>query len=181
MDPIGGHGQDYLNHPDHDTYGASEVAEVLGLGKRRVLQMLERGELKGTKDASGRWIVPTKAVDALLRERRQQDRGKRTKDPGENNTPPDPEIGRELIDSLKDQVEDLRRRLDREQDANRENRRIIAALTQRIPELEAPRDERGSPERPAEPTQGTQAPEPTAKSQTGSQRRSPWWRRVLGV
>ena len=40
--------------------------------------------------------------------------------------------------SLEDQVEYLRRQLDRERDANRENPRIIAVLTQRIPELEVP-------------------------------------------
>jgi hypothetical protein len=39
--------------------------------------------------------------------------------------------------SLEDQVEYLRRQLDQERDANRENRRIDAALTSRIPELEA--------------------------------------------
>jgi hypothetical protein len=40
--------------------------------------------------------------------------------------------------SLEDQVEYLRRQLDQERDANRENRRIDAALTSRIPELETP-------------------------------------------
>jgi hypothetical protein len=37
--------------------------------------------------------------------------------------------------SLEDQVEYLRRQLDQERDANRENRRIDAALTSHIPEL----------------------------------------------
>lgn len=184
MDHIGAYGQHHPDHPDHGTYGASRVAEVLGLGKRRVLQMLERGELEGTKDELGRWVIPAPPVHALLQQRRRDhERRNRTKDPGENDTPPaSPEIERELIDSLKDQVEDLRQRLDREQDANRENRRIIAALTQRIPELEAPRDERGSPETPSEPTQGTQAPQPRPTPQTGSQRRTAsWWRRIVGM
>jgi hypothetical protein len=54
-------------------------------------------------------------------------------DGDQNTVPPDPqvEVYRELIDELGDRVRSL-------EDANRENRRIIAALTQRIPELEAP-------------------------------------------
>ncbi len=44
------------------------------------------------------------------------------------------------------EIDHLRRQLEEAHAANRENRRIIAALTQRIPELEAPRDERESSE-----------------------------------
>jgi hypothetical protein len=40
----------------------------------------------------------------------------------------------------------LRDRVRSLEESNRENRRIIAALTSRIPAIEAPPDERGSPE-----------------------------------
>jgi len=84
----------------------------------------------------------------------------------------------ELIAELRDRVRSLDAQLDQEREANRENRRIIAALTSRIPAIEAPSDEPGSPE-PVEQEQGRGQPRPaTAGAQEGVQR--PWWRRVLG-
>ncbi len=164
-----------------DTYSAARTAEILNLGKRRVLQMLERGELPATKDDMGRWLVSAPHVHTLLRERQQdQDRGKRTKDAAEQSTtPPANEIGRELLDSFKDQVQHLRHELTAEREANRENRRIIAGLIERIPELASPSDERESPETPADKPQGTQAPEPRPTPQKPVQRRS-WWQRIVG-
>ena len=53
--------------------------------------------------------------------------------------------GDALVESLQDQVEYLRDQLEREREANRENRRLLAAALQRIPpQLEAPRE--ASPE-----------------------------------
>ena len=54
--------------------------------------------------------------------------------------------GGPLVEMLADQMAYLRSQLDQEREANRENRRIIAALTQRIPELEPPRDQAASQE-----------------------------------
>ena len=73
----------------------------------------------------------------------------------------------------------LQEQLEAERDANRENRRIIAALTSRIPAIEGPEDAPQSvdprPDRPGDP--GV-----TAEAQEGAERpegRS-WWRRVFG-
>jgi hypothetical protein len=69
-----------------------------------------------------------------------------------------------LVQSLQDQTAYLREQLDQERKANRENRRIIAALTQRIPQLAEPTE---SPEpEPQEPTKLPQSPS--------------WWRRKSG-
>jgi hypothetical protein len=46
-----------------------------------------------------------------------------------------------LVEVLHDQMEFLRQQLREEREANRENRRIIAGLVQRVPEIEAPREE----------------------------------------
>jgi len=43
-------------------------------------------------------------------------------------------------------VQSLEDQLGQEREANRENRRIIAALTSRMPAIEAPSEERESPE-----------------------------------
>lgn len=77
-----------------------------------------------------------------------------------------------LIAELQDRVRSL-------EEANSENRRIIAALTSRIPALEAPPGERESTESAAggesdiSPGQGVREP------QTATERR-PWWRRLIG-
>ena len=94
------------------------------------------------------------------------------------NTEPTPEPERprdrtsELIATLQDQLQ-------AEREANRENRRIIAALTSRIPQLEAPREQSESPQTVEEEPERAAPWSDTPGPQTGAQRR-PWWRRVFG-
>jgi Tfp pilus assembly protein FimV len=66
------------------------------------------------------------------------------------------DIGRdELIESLKDQVEHLRRMIEaRDMELQRKDS-IIAALTQRIPALSAPAEPRETPETAAQDTIGS--------------------------
>ncbi|PLS83817.1 MAG: hypothetical protein CYG60_21210 [Actinobacteria bacterium] len=176
MDHIGARGQD---HHGHDTYSASEAAEVLGLGKRRVLQMLERRELVGSKDEAGRWTIPAHHVHELLVQRRERDQDHRKRTPEQS---PEPEATSELVESLRDEIEFLRDELHRREDRHAEEIRrrdhLLAAALERIPELETPRDKRGSPDTPADEPQGTQAPEPHPTPQKSMRR--PWWRRVFG-
>jgi len=87
----------------------------------------------------------------------------------------------EVIETLRAYNTSLERQLNAEREASAELRRIIAALTQRIPELEAPR----SPEPPKAPAEATEQPgrvEPQASvegPQEPIEQRS-WWRRVFG-
>ncbi|MDP9478739.1 MAG: hypothetical protein M3R38_24160, partial [Actinomycetota bacterium] len=98
-----------------------------------------------------------------------------------------------LIEVLEAQVEDLRARLDRADESNRENRRIMAGLVQRIPELEAAPESRDEPETVAENAGGVEDRSDTVGAQTGVQEHSPngersteeparrpWWLRWLG-
>jgi hypothetical protein len=79
-----------------------------------------------------------------------------------------------LISEIQARVQLLEQELERAHERDRENRRIIAALTQRIPELEAPEEPRESPE-----TATVEEAEPRPGGvQEGAQR--PWWRRVFG-
>jgi len=77
----------------------------------------------------------------------------------------------ELIRTLQEQLEQANER-------DRENRRIIAALTSRIPAIEAPQEARESPETVEEASEGREPRPTTGSSQEGVQR--PWWRRVFG-
>jgi hypothetical protein len=74
-----------------------------------------------------------------------------------------------------------RRTIAMEREAGRENRRIIAALTQRIPAIESPAE---TPQEPPEsPTEATEQPDRVEAqvegAQEGAERRS-WWRRMIG-
>jgi hypothetical protein len=90
-----------------------------------------------------------------------------------------------LITSLQDQVAYLRGELARRDETHLEESRrkdsIIAALTQRIPELEAPAspEERESPQTVEEASEGAEPHPDTGGAQEGAQRR-PWWRRMFG-
>ncbi len=91
-----------------------------------------------------------------------------------------PETGPAYRDEL---VEELRDRVRALEEANRENRRIIAGLIQRVPELEPPREEPHGPETDAETSEGVDAPTGQVDRETGVQRRRAersWWRRFFG-
>jgi predicted ArsR family transcriptional regulator len=83
------------------------------------------------------------------------------------------------VASLEDQVESLREQLAAEREANRENRRIIIALTSRVPELEASREPPRSPTPSPEASEGT-TPQPGREEAEEPAQRRPWWRRIFG-
>jgi hypothetical protein len=85
----------------------------------------------------------------------------------------------ELIAELRDRVRSLEGQLDQERTSSGELRRIVAALTQRIPEIEAPSPSEPpeSPESPADEQQG-RGPLPDHGGPQESPQR-PWWRRIF--
>jgi hypothetical protein len=107
----------------------AEAAESLGISKDAVRMRIKRRTLRSEKinDRVYVWLKTDEHIDQDAVHHGGQ---------GEPN--------RELIDELRDRVRSL-------EEANRENRRIIAALTQRIPELEAPREQAPPPKRPQAP------------------------------
>jgi hypothetical protein len=75
----------------------------------------------------------------------------------------------------------LREQLEAEREANRENRRIIAALASRIPELEAPSEPREPPESAASDTAEPRSATEEQQEQTSRpQEERSWWRRMFG-
>ena len=142
-----------------------EAAQALGISKEAVRKRIQRGTLPSDVGGDGRRHVYLDDVGDA--EPPGGDRGDR-RDPRE-----------QLVAMLQEQLE-------AEREANRENRRIIAALASRIPELQAaPRDETEAPEsaarasdtaEPRSTTEGQQ--EPTPRPQEEEQRS--WWRRMFG-
>jgi HAMP domain-containing protein len=156
---------------DQDFYTVEQAAEVLDLTPGRVRQLLRDGILDGTPPDAGSgqrgWSVDAESVRVRLS--KQQPRPE-TGTAGERG---------ELVDSLRDQVEYLRRQLEAERQAHSEARRIIGGLVQRIPELEAPASPDPQPQaRESAGDEPGRGPVPHER-ETATQPR-PWWRRVFG-
>jgi hypothetical protein len=138
-----------------------EAAELLGTSTEAVRKRATRGSLRSDRHG-GRVVV---WVD--------DDRTEGGREAEVDGGP--------LVEMLTDQVAYLRSQLDQEREANRENRRIIAALTQRIPELEAPT----SPEPPRGSESVFVEPERVEPRSTNGGAQEdvdrPWWRRVFGA
>ncbi len=138
------------------------AAELLGISSDAVRKRAKRGTMPSEIGADGRLYV---WVDA-----------------GEPETYPTGEArgGGELVDELRDRVQSLEGQVAAEREASGELRRIIAALTQRIPEIEPPRDSTPEPrdaaENTTEPRPGTETP-----ASDTEQPRAPWWRRFFGI
>jgi len=154
-----------------------QAAHILRLTPTRVRQLLQGGELEGERDEAGHWLIPARAVHERLERLRRESLLE--------TVGYDPSIVtemRDLVEVLRSQVEMLRAELDEAHAANRENRRVIAALTQRIPELEAPAPSEPpeGPETAAEGGGQVREPQPPVEgAQEASEPRS-WWRRVFG-
>jgi len=142
------------NEPKH--YTVSEAARVLGITEAAVRARISRGKLESEKVENTVYV----RLDSDI-------------------TPVNSGDQSALVEALRDQIGMLKQQLNIEQAASAELRRIIAALTSRIPELEAPKQE--PPEVPTEGTEQTVRVESQAavgQAQEGAER--PWWRRMFG-
>ena len=125
---------------EQDAVGISEAAERLGISVEAVRQRIRRGRIKAYKATDGTWriVLPSPTAD--------QDTVPESKSTANG------EVYRELIDHLEEEVSFLRHELEARTEELRRKDHIIAALTQRIPELppttEQPKTEPASP--PAE-------------------------------
>jgi predicted ArsR family transcriptional regulator len=147
----------------------AEAAKILGISAEAVRGRVRRGTLPVEREGGAVYVLIGRAAE----DRTTDDRSRATAERSNDRT--------ELVDALREQISDLRGQLAEANAANRENRRIIAGLTQRIPELEA-----AGPSEPTEASQtageGPDRAEPrlaTGAPQEGAQRR-PWWRRMIG-
>jgi predicted DNA-binding protein YlxM (UPF0122 family) len=135
----------------------AEAAERLGVTRDAIHKRIRRDTIEHEQDTDGRFYVyvDTSAAAADMS----------TEVPVDDRTDL-------LIAEMQDRIRSL-------EEANRENRRIIAALTSRIPAIEAP------PEPSEAPREATEQPgRVEAQVQVGAAQepteRGPWWRRVFG-
>ena len=162
------------DHTDGGFYTPTEAALILRVTPTRVRQLLQDGELEGERDEAGHWLIPARSVhERLERLRRESLLEAVGYDLTSVREMPD------LVEVLREQVEMLRVELEEAHAANREHRRIIAALTSRIPAMEAPQETRESPETAKSPGPRERPFTDEERVQEPAQPRS-WWRRLFG-
>lgn len=115
-----------------------EAARILGITPEAVRSRAQRGTLVKEKDRDGTVYIrldddrTRTNGDGISEEKRDRARSNDDKTVDEG----------QMVEVLQEQMTFLRGQLDQEREANRENRRIIAGLVQRVPELEAVREPR---------------------------------------
>ncbi len=128
----------------------NQAAEALGISTDAVRKRARRGTLDAGKTEDGSLFVWLDAGTP-------------------NGTPNGSTPTQAHLDSLQEQIEFLRRELERKD-------HLLAAALERIPAIEAPRE---SPQTTAEDAGGVATRPATAAAQEGAERRS-WWRRWFG-
>jgi hypothetical protein len=150
----------------------AEAAQLLGMSAEAVRMRVKRGSLKSAK---------IKGTVYVLMEPEQTR-------PNIDQTGGDSNIGSErtdeqtrdrtaLVDVLRSDVDFLREELKRREEVHAEESRrkdtIIAQLTQRIPELEAPSEPQEAPQ--------TSSEESSSSSPPPHEEHPSWWRRFFGL
>src|SRR5215207_141202 len=128
----------HLNVMDRVT--VQEAAQQLGITQDAVRQRIRRGSMRHDKDDKGRVYVYLDPTDTRPTPVHDVPHG----------TVHDTSRSNELVTELRNRIQFLETELmDRKEEARRKDH-IIAALTQRIPELEPPSEPREYSERPTE-------------------------------
>jgi excisionase family DNA binding protein len=161
-----------------DRITVQEAAKRLGVKDDAIRKRIQRGTLEHDKDPDGRVYV---YLDAPQDESYDGQSGAKTQTTSQDAAQDAIVVAKdETISELRDQVDFLRRELERK-DA------ILMSLTQRVPELEAPARETASSERhedssgkPARGAEGVGATPADRGPQNGSDgARQPWYRRLF--
>jgi hypothetical protein len=133
-----------------------EAAEVMGVTVDAIRKRVSRGTIPHEKGEDGRvWVLLDTDQDAASKVHD-------TDQPRSDATA--------LISAKDETIAALREQLEQANERDRENRRIIAALTSRIPAIEAP-ETASEAQEGAEPRSDTVGPQERAQGRTGR----PWW------
>jgi hypothetical protein len=145
----------------------AEAVELLGLSEDAIRARLRRGTLTRVDMPDGRVLVDLSSTDG------QPTASKTTTDHQPTATDQPSDNSESLVKLLREQLE-------AEREANRENRRIIAILASRIPELEPARE--ASPEATGEPVAPSEHQgNGTGRTDEETSEKPSWFRRFLGL
>ena len=137
--------------PERRRYTVAEAARLLNTSAEAIRSRIKRGTLESVKEGATVYVLLSPD---------QTPPGHRSDTTRTADQLPSSQSD-VLISEMRGRIEDLRAQLEAERRANEQNRRIIAALTTRIPEL---------PPAQETPTESIQAPPATAEE--GIRRRS---------
>jgi hypothetical protein len=151
---------------DRQRLTVPQAAEALGVTVDAVRGRIRRGKLQAEHEAG--------AVYVWIDGPDEDDR----RGPSATSQRPSSDQS-QRIEDLREQVAYLRDQLEQANERDRENRRIIAALTARIPAIEAPQEASGAADTVEEEPERAEPRPATGEAQEGAQRSS-WWRRVFG-
>ena len=136
-----------MNQPNRESLSVSDAAKLLNITPEAIRQRIRRGTIEYEQTKDGRYFVYATPSEDV-----------------ENN------VQNSLGSAdLRDYVETLKRELEIRNEELRRKDHIIAALTERIPAIEAPSEPREAPERGFE---GGGRGNPLEE-------RRPWWKRVF--
>jgi excisionase family DNA binding protein len=155
--------------PTRDFYTLAEAARVLEIPQRRLLEILETGEIEAEQDPlSSRWRIPKHAVDGLVLT------GPSPEGPTEESPERSTEMIQQLVDELGNlhkEVGRLRNRLNLARRAEREERELL--LSELAQEREGRRQERERADKLQEEAN-------RLREELESERNKGSWRRLLG-
>ena len=130
-----------------------EAAEVMGVTVDAIRKRVSKGTIPHERDQDGRvWVLLDDDQDATSKVRD-------TDQPQSDVTA--------LISAKDETIAALREQLEQANERDRENRRIIAALTSRIPAIEAPQTSANCPRRPRGQRAGVPSPGPMPQAPGG--------------
>jgi len=165
------------DEPSHRLVTVFEAAELLGISPEAVRARIKRGTLAKAKSPDGTVYVQLDSIepqsDGYRTHDRTSARSRRDGDGTDEETSAHA-LMQAHLDTLEEQLAYLRDQLNQEREANRENRRIIAGLVQRVPELEVPSEPREAPETVAREADGVEPP-------LDHQEERSWWRRFFDL
>jgi len=124
----------------HGQRTVQEAAQRLGISQDAVRQRIRRGSIRHDKDDKGRvyvYLDPTNTRPTPVHD-------------APSDTVPEASRSNELVTELRNRIQFLETELTDRKEESRRKDHIIAALTQRIPELEPPSEPREYSERPTE-------------------------------
>jgi hypothetical protein len=135
-----------------------DAAAALGISAEAVRMRIKRGTLRSERRDGRVFVVlgPDRPTERTL------------EGPGESGA---------LTSQMQARIESLEHQLEEANERDRENRRIIAALTSRIPAIEAPQEAAEDAETVEETPERAEHRPDAPRPQEGARR--PWWKRVF--
>ena len=161
-----------MSAPLHAT--VEEAAKILGTSENAVRKRIERGTLPSEKVDGVRYVL---LFDSDMPQHATDTAGDTVNDMS-TGMPADLSLMQAHLDSMQEQVSYLKAVVQTRDEELRRKDHIIAALTERIPELEPPREAsreaRETPRTASEEPSGTSPPLP-------NEEHPPWWKRFFGL